>query len=66
MLSFQIAFFDIHSFSFSSSLSLTRVPYDSRLTGLFFGEETVMAARLWTNGFDFYAPCQVTQSEPNQ
>jgi [Skp1-protein]-hydroxyproline N-acetylglucosaminyltransferase len=56
----------MHTFSFSSNLSLMRVPYDSRLTGLFFGEETVMAARLWTNGFDFFAPCQVTQSKQNR
>ena len=32
------------------------MPYDHTLTHLFFGEELSMAARLWTSGFDFFAP----------
>ena len=35
-----------------------QVPYDPHLPFLFFGEETSMAARLYTNGWDFFAPTQ--------
>ncbi|RHY33721.1 hypothetical protein DYB32_001463 [Aphanomyces invadans] len=34
------------------------VMYDPSLTHLFFGEENVMAARLWTHGYDFFAPTE--------
>ena len=33
-----------------------QVPYDRRLPFLFFGEETSMLARMWTRGFDVWAP----------
>ena len=43
--------------SFSrASVLLTLVPYDPSLVDLFFGEEMVMTARMWTSGVDFYAP----------
>jgi [Skp1-protein]-hydroxyproline N-acetylglucosaminyltransferase len=45
-------------FSFSSSDMLKECPYDSSLRSLFFGEEISMAARLWTSGWDFFAPTQ--------
>lgn len=38
------------------------VPYDPSLEFLFFGEEISMAARLWTAGWDFYAPRMHTLS----
>ena len=43
-------------FTFSSSSLIHRVPYDPSLTNLFFGEETLMLARLWTHGFNMYLP----------
>mmetsp|Transcript_15604 Transcript_15604/g.39691 ORF Transcript_15604/g.39691 Transcript_15604/m.39691 type:complete len:487 (-) Transcript_15604:101-1561(-) len=43
-------------FAFSRASVIERVPYDAHLPFLFFGEETSMAARLWTAGYDFYAP----------
>ena len=33
-------------------------PYDHRLHHLFFGEELSMTLRLYTNGYDVYAPCE--------
>ncbi|RKP07599.1 GlcNAc-domain-containing protein [Thamnocephalis sphaerospora] len=35
---------------------LTHCPYDPTLRWLFFGEEALLSARLWTHGFDFFAP----------
>ena len=35
---------------------LKEVPYDPHLLFLFFGEESSMSARLWTHGWDFFAP----------
>lgn len=46
-------------FSFSSAAVLREVPYDVELEDLFFGEEPSMATRLWTSGFDFFAPTKV-------
>lgn len=43
-------------FSFSSSQMIEQVPYDPHLPFLFFGEEILMASRLWTQGWRFYAP----------
>lgn len=43
-------------FAFSSSDVIKDAPYDPSLQFLFFGEEGSMSARLWTNGWDFYAP----------
>ena len=31
-------------------------PYDPHLPFLFFGEEVSMAVRMWTRGYDLYAP----------
>jgi [Skp1-protein]-hydroxyproline N-acetylglucosaminyltransferase len=43
-------------FAFSRSSVISEVPYDGGLPFLFFGEEAAMSARLWTSGYDFYAP----------
>lgn len=43
-------------FSFSRASVVSEVPYDPGLPQLFFGEETSMAARMWTHGYDFFAP----------
>ena len=36
--------------------ALYEVPYDPYLSYLFFGEETLHSARLWTAGYNIYAP----------
>lgn len=43
-------------FSFAPRAAVKAAPYDPHLRFLFFGEEIAMAARLWTHGFDFFAP----------
>lgn len=43
-------------FNFASSNVVRDVPYDGRLQYLFFGEELSMAVRLYTHGYDLYAP----------
>jgi hypothetical protein len=43
-------------FNFGSCRAYTQVPNDPFLPILFYGEEYVRGARLWTAGFDFYAP----------
>ena len=43
-------------FNFASSDVIKEVPYDESLRHLFFGEETTMAVRMWTHGWDFFAP----------
>lgn len=43
-------------FAFSSAAVVRDVPYDVSLRFLFFGEEASMSARLWTAGWDFFAP----------
>jgi hypothetical protein len=35
------------------------VPFDAHLDYLFHGEEILLSARLWTSGFDFFAPNRV-------
>ncbi|CAH0475926.1 unnamed protein product [Peronospora belbahrii] len=45
-------------FAFSSSKVIAEVPYDDELRFLFFGEESSMAARLWTSGWNFFAPSE--------
>jgi [Skp1-protein]-hydroxyproline N-acetylglucosaminyltransferase len=45
-------------FNFCSASVLQDCPYDSSLHHLFFGEEVSMAVRLYTAGYDMYAPCQ--------
>lgn len=43
-------------FSFAPARAFDAAPYDPHLKFLFIGEELDMAARLWTHGFDFFAP----------
>lgn len=43
-------------FLFLESSFLFDVPYDPYLSGLFQGEELLLASRLYTNGYDIYAP----------
>lgn len=43
-------------FNFSKALSILEVPYDPDLRYAFTGEEITMAMRLWTSGWDFFAP----------
>eukprot|EP00483_Globobulimina_turgida_P012058 UN12080 len=43
-------------FSFQRGHRLINVPYDPYSAFLFDGEEMSMAARMWTNGYDFYTP----------
>lgn len=45
-------------FAFSSAQVIQEVPYDPSLRFLFFGEESSMSARLWTHGYDFFAPSE--------
>lgn len=43
-------------FAFSRGRAVAEVPYDPHLQNLFFGEESNMAARLYTHGYRFFAP----------
>jgi hypothetical protein len=43
-------------FNFGPASVIEKVPYDSKLHQLFFGEELSMAMRLFTHGYDLYAP----------
>lgn len=43
-------------FNFAHSSVVRDVPYDGRLQYLFFGEELSMAVRLYTHGYDLFAP----------
>ncbi|KAJ1483978.1 GlcNAc-domain-containing protein, partial [Baffinella frigidus] len=43
-------------YSFSCSSLIKDVPYDPSLKNLFFGEEMTMLARMWTKGYDVFAP----------
>lgn len=43
-------------FVFSRGHRLLRVPHDPYLPYVFDGEEVLMGARCWTNGYDFYVP----------
>lgn len=43
-------------FNFGPSSMIQDVPYDPKLDFLFFGEELSMAVRLYTHGYDLYAP----------
>ena len=45
-------------FSFSDMEMARLVPYDPDLPYLFFGEEICMTLRMWTSGFDFFAPLE--------
>lgn len=41
---------------FMESKFLSQVPFDPYLSHVFMGEELLFSARLWTNGWDIYAP----------
>ena len=43
-------------FNFGPASMILDVPYDPTLDFLFFGEELSMAVRLYTHGYDLYAP----------
>ena len=43
-------------FSFTTGAVISECPYDPHHKSLFFGEEQSMGARLWTHGYDFFAP----------
>ena len=43
-------------FNFSSSSVMASCPYDANLHHLFFGEELSMAVRLFTHGYECFAP----------
>lgn len=43
-------------FFFTRGSFLKDVPYDENLPHLFLGEEILFTVRLWTNGYNFYAP----------
>ena len=43
-------------FNFSYSSMIQDCPYDLKLHHLFFGEEISLALRLFTNGYDLFAP----------
>lgn len=43
-------------FSFARGEIVQEVPFDPKLPYMFLGEESSMAARLYTNGWDTYAP----------
>jgi hypothetical protein len=51
--------FWVSGFSFSKATVIDEVPYDPHLPFLFFGEESSMTVRLWTKGWDFFAPGKV-------
>jgi len=53
-------------FAFSRGDVVKKVPYDPNLPFLFFGEETLMSARLWTNGFDFFCPRRLSNEHKNE
>lgn len=43
-------------FFFSNAKFLREVPFDPLLPWIFMGEEISMSARLWTSGYDIFAP----------
>jgi hypothetical protein len=47
-------------FNFGRGMVVGEVPYDARLTDLFWGEEILMAVQLWSAGYDFFAPCDAS------
>jgi [Skp1-protein]-hydroxyproline N-acetylglucosaminyltransferase len=50
--------FWVAGFSFSRGEMINEVPYDPHVPFIFFGEESSMSARLWTHGYDLFAPCE--------
>ena len=51
-----LARFVAAGFNFGSSAMIRECPQNASLKNLFFGEEILNAAVLWTNGFNFYCP----------
>jgi len=47
-------------FLFLNSKFMKDAPFDPNLAGLFQGEEVLLSARLFTNGWDFFVPNQKT------
>ena len=43
-------------FQLSSADVLIEIPFDPKLDMMFVGEEILYSARLWTNGWDMFAP----------
>lgn len=43
-------------FQLSSADVLLEVPFDPKLNMMFVGEEILYSARLWTSGWDMFAP----------
>ena len=43
-------------FLFTDGSIVEEVPFDPHLPYIFHGEEILLSARLWTSGWDFYAP----------
>eukprot|EP00775_Hariotina_reticulata_P013751 gene13751-13870_t len=54
----MVSLFWAAGFSFAPSSWLLEVPYCPHLPHLFFGEELYMLARMWTRGWDVWAPSQ--------
>jgi [Skp1-protein]-hydroxyproline N-acetylglucosaminyltransferase len=46
-------------FFFTYGVFLNTVPYDENLPHLFEGEEILFTMRMWTHGWDFYAPNKI-------
>ena len=44
------------NFAFIPAEAIKKVPLDPYTPNLFSGEEFYVAARFWTNGYDFYTP----------
>jgi hypothetical protein len=42
--------------------ALQKTPFDPYLAYLFYGEEILFSARLWTQGYNFYSPSKVFTS----
>ena len=52
----QRSLFCAAGFRFSQASVIQQVPHDPSLHFLFIGEEISMSLRLWTHGWNFYAP----------
>ncbi len=49
-------------FLFGPGHLVTSVPFDPHLLYLFWGEELLLAARLWTSGYDIFSPSEAVCS----
>jgi len=54
----RFAPFAAAGFFVGTALLLKEVPFDPYLPWIFMGEEIIMSARLWTNGYDLFSPAQ--------